>query len=180
VKISEGPLMGTDIYDPLMIGNSCVIIKDGVWYMYYTSVKRWMYNGIKATYEYNIKLATSEDGVHWEKENKVIIEEDERGGIATPCVFEYNGKYIMLFGYRKPYELNGSIGGYRIGYAESVDLLHWQRNDEEVGLTISEKGWDSEMVCYPHVVKVKDKVLMFYCGNEFGKTGFGYAELIDI
>jgi predicted GH43/DUF377 family glycosyl hydrolase len=147
--------------------------------MFYTTYKRWEYNGNKATPEYHIKLAVSQDGVHWVKENKVIIEEDEKGGIATPCVFEYQGKYRMLFGYRKPYEENGIPGNYKIGYAESEDLLHWVRNDNEAGISTSENGWDSEMVCYPHVVKVKDKVLMFYCGNGYGKSGFGYAELMD-
>ena len=33
------------------------------------------------------------------------------------------------------------------------------------------------MICYPHIVKVNNKYLMFYNGNGFGKSGFGYAEL---
>ena len=176
-KVSEGPVMGTDIYDPLSIGNVYVVIKDGIWYMYYTTYKRWEFNGVKATPEYNIKLATSKDGIHWAKENRVIIEENEKGGIATPCIFEHDGKYKMLFGYRKPYEENGMPGSYRIGYAESYDLLNWSRRDEEVGIDLSAEGWDSEMICYPDIVKINNKILMFYCGNGYGKSGFGYAEL---
>ena len=177
-KISDGPVIGTDIYDPLSIGNIYIVIKNNTWHMFYTTYKRWEYNGVKATPEYNIKLATSKDGIHWNKENKVIIEENERGGIATPCVFEHAGKYKMLFGYRKPY-VNNLPGGYRIGYAESNDLFNWNRKDEEAGIDISQVGWDSEMICYPDVIKIDNKILMFYCGNGYGKSGFGYAELIQ-
>ena len=42
---------------------------------------------------------------------------------------------------------------------------------------MSENGWDSEMVCYPHILKIDGKYQMFYCGNGFGFEGFGYAEL---
>lgn len=34
-----------------------------------------------------------------------------------------------------------------------------------------------EMITYPRVTKINDKYIMFYCGNAFGKQGFGYAEL---
>lgn len=178
-KVSDGPVMGTDIYDPLSIGNVYVIIDKGIWYMYYTTYKRWEFNGIKPTPEYNIKLATSEDGIHWKKENKVIIEEDEKGGIATPCIFKYKDKYRMLFGYRKAYDDNNIQGGYRIGYAESINLLEWERKDEEAGIKVSKEGWDEEMVCYPDVVTANGKTWMFYCGNGYGESGFGYAQLVE-
>lgn len=176
-KVSEGPILGMDYHDPISIGNVDFLIKDSIIHMYYTSFSEWENNGIKATPSYNIKHATSSDGIFWQKDGKIIIAEDKNGGVATPSVFEYNGKYIMLFGYRKPYDENNLIGKYRIGYAESNDLINWTRDDSKAGIDVSESGWDSEMVCYPHVVKVDDKYLMFYCGNGFGQLGFGYAEL---
>lgn len=178
-KYSKGPIMCKDIYDPISIGNVYTIIKDDIWYMYYTSYSRWEYNGIKATPEYNIKLATSRDGIIWEKRNIVIISEDKNGGVATPCVFKYRGKYRMLFGYRKSYSPNGQTAGYKIGYAESDDLVHWTRNDEPEIINPSTEGWDSEMICYPDVLEIDGKIYMFYCGNGFGATGFGYAELVE-
>ena len=65
-----------------------------------------------------------------------------------------------------------------MGYAESYDLVNWIRDDSKAGIEASNEGWDSEMVCYPHVVEVEGKYFMFYCGNGFGQGGFGYAELI--
>jgi hypothetical protein len=35
------------------------------------------------------------------------------------------------------------------------------------------------MICYPHIVEVDGRSLMFYCGNYFGREGFGCAELVD-
>jgi hypothetical protein len=33
------------------------------------------------------------------------------------------------------------------------------------------------MLCYPHVFELNAKVYMLYNGNEFGRYGFGLAEL---
>jgi hypothetical protein len=67
--------------------------------------------------------------------------------------------------------------GYRLAYAESVDGIVWSRKDEEVGITVSAEGWDSEMQAYPAVVSYKDKTYLFYNGNNYGRAGFGYALL---
>jgi hypothetical protein len=81
------------------------------------------------------------------------------------------------------YCYRGSIGfraageTYRIGYASSKDLQTWERSDSNAGISVSEAGWDSQMVCYPEVVQVDGRVLLFYNGNGFGEGGFGYAVL---
>ena len=31
------------------------------------------------------------------------------------------------------------------------------------------------MVAYPYIIKDNNKLIMFYNGNKFGKTGIGYA-----
>jgi hypothetical protein len=67
--------------------------------------------------------------------------------------------------------------GYQLGYAESKDGLNWTRKDKEIGITLSESGWDSETMSYPSLVRYHDRVYMFYCGNNCGETGFGYAVL---
>jgi hypothetical protein len=56
-------------------------------------------------------------------------------------------------------------------------LITWKRDDSQAGIDVSESGWDSDMICYPHIAKINDKYVMFYCGNNFGQDGFGYAEL---
>jgi predicted GH43/DUF377 family glycosyl hydrolase len=92
-------------------------------------------------------------------------------------VFYANGKYHMFFCYRYSSHYRGKQNGYRIGYASSTDLLEWTRDDEKAGITVSEEGWDSEMVSYPHVFEVDGKIYMAYLGDQVGRFGFGLAEL---
>ena len=68
---------------------------------------------------------------------------------------------------------------YRIGYAYSDNLIDWTRNDEMAGINVSHNGWDSEMMCYPHVFHCENKIYMLYNGNQFGRFGFGLAILED-
>jgi len=42
---------------------------------------------------------------------------------------------------------------------------------------VSADGWDSEMIAYSAVVPYRDRVYLFYNGNNCGRTGFGYAVL---
>ena len=75
------------------------------------------------------------------------------------------------------YSIRSRSAPYRIGYAESADGLAWTRKDDAVGIARSESGWDGEMVCYPAVIDVNGRRLMFYNGNRHGATGFGCAVL---
>jgi hypothetical protein len=76
------------------------------------------------------------------------------------------------------YSIRSFAEPYRVGYAESVDGLRWVRMDSEAGIARSNDGWDSEMICYPAVIKVGPRTLMFYNGNGHGASGFGAAEMI--
>ena len=56
-------------------------------------------------------------------------------------------------------------------------LANWTRDDEKAGITISEEGWDDEMISYPHVFELDGNIYMMYLGNHVGKYGFGLARL---
>jgi hypothetical protein len=75
------------------------------------------------------------------------------------------------------YRAQKNIDTYRIGYAESNDGISWVRKDEEIGIDVSNEGWDSEMICYPYIFDHNGKRYMLYNGNGYGKTGFGLAVL---
>lgn len=175
-KFSEGPIVGIDTFDPISIGNVAVIKDTNEWRMYYTSLSEWVLGGNKPAYEYVIKYAHSTDGVLWSKTGDIVVDKVNGYGVATPTVLKCDDKYHMWFGYRKVYE-GMHIGGYKMGYASSLDGKLWQRNDSLYNIAVSSDGWDSQMVCYPDVVQIGERVYMFYCGNEFGRTGFGVAML---
>jgi predicted GH43/DUF377 family glycosyl hydrolase len=97
---------------------------------------------------------------------------------ARPCVIKEDGIYKMWYCYRGSVDYRtDKEQSYRIGYAESTDGLNWIRKDEEAGIDRSETGWDSAMIEYPYVYEHKGRKYMFYNGNGFGESGFGYAVL---
>jgi len=65
-----------------------------------------------------------------------------------------------------------------LGYAYSTNLIEWVRDDKSKGIEFGKTGeWDSDMMCYPHLMEINNKVYMLYNGNNFGKDGFGLAVL---
>ena len=99
---------------------------------------------------------------------------------ACADVTYQNGVYHMFFCYRNHTDFrNNPENSYRIGYARSLDLTHWERDDDRAGIERSQEpgNQDSEMVAYPHVFVCDGKTYMLYLGNEVGKCGFLLAEL---
>jgi hypothetical protein len=58
-------------------------------------------------------------------------------------------------------------------------MINWSRRDEMAGMSVSESGWDSQMVSYPHVFMLDGETYMLYQGNEMGRSGIGMAKLED-
>jgi len=179
-RVSEGPIMDRNMIDPLAVSTQCVIIDNGVWKMWYMSYVKWeMVNGITEPF-YHIKYAESKNCINWKRKGIVCIDfkSDKEAGIARPFVVKENGIYKMWYSTRTSVDYRiDKTQSYRIGYAESKDGFNWIRKDNEVGINVSEEGWDSEMIAYPYIYRHKKRTYMFYNGNGFGKSGFGYAKL---
>ncbi len=182
-KVGAGPVLSATLYEPFLVCDAFVNIFDDRFHMWYIYGTKWA-NFVE--YEapdrvYKIAHATSEDGIHWVKEGKKIIPDkiniDECQ--ALPTVIEHKNIYHMFFCYRYASGFReDKEKGYRLGYAYSKDLVNWTRNDNNKGIDLSPNGeWDSDMMCYPHLFKVHDKVYLLYNGNEFGRFGFGLAIL---
>jgi hypothetical protein len=177
-KLAEGPLFGATIYEPHFTGTSCVRIENRVWKNWYLSCTKWeMINGKPEPF-YHIKYAESLDGIHWKRDGVVAIDykSETEAGIVGATVLTENGVHKMWYAYRDADGYRtGKAKSYRIGYAESFGGVRWKRLDERAGIDVSDAGWDSEMIEYPFVVAHHGTKFLFYNGNGFGKTGFGYA-----
>lgn len=181
-KLHDGPILDRTISDPYLCATPCVLIENGIWRMWYLSGVGWKTHDGKVEPYYNIKYAESADGINWKRDGLICIDfkTPDEGGIARPSVLKDGNIYKMWYSYRAGSDYRADRSkSYRIGYAESLDGLKWTRKDEQVGIDISKTGWDSEMICYPFVMDVNKRRYMFYNGNGFGKSGFGYATLID-
>lgn len=178
-RLGPGPLLPCTLDEPFFLTVPRVRRFGDRWYMWYSAGKRWVKTASRAEPVYHIRMATSADGVHWVKEGRDLVEcvIGDNECQACPDVFELDGRYHMFFCYRAHVDYHGKEGGYRIGYAVSDDLLHWERDDAKAGLTISAEGWDSEMVCFPHVFALDGETYMLYLGNQMGRQGFGLARL---
>lgn len=179
VKSGAGPIIPYTSDEPFVMSGPKIRRFNGQWQLWYIAGKKWIPNGERPEPVYRIRMATSKDGIQWKKENRDLIdiklEEDECQ--ASPDVFFHNGVYHMFFCYRYSLNYRGKEGGYRIGYAYSDDMYNWKRDDNRVGIDISEEGWDNEMISYPHVFELDNKIYMLYLGNQVGRFGFGLAEL---
>jgi len=179
-RIGLGPILSAGIEEPFVISGPKVRKFNGKWYMFYLAGRKWISHEGKPEIIYKNRLATSCDGINWERYNKDIIPDilGENECQAGPDVFYKDGLYHMYFAYREGLDFRNSPGrGYKIGYATSKDLFDWIRKDSESGIEYSNSGWDSTMHHYPHVFQLEGKYYMTYNGNDFGKYGFGIAIL---
>jgi len=178
-KLGAGPVLSYSPDEPFILSGPKIRRFENRWILFYIAGKKWIPNAGRPEPVYRIRMAFSDDGLNWSKLNRDLIntrlEEDECQ--ASPDVIFRNGQYHMFFCYRKSLNYRGKEGGYRIGYASSPDLLNWTRDDDKVGIDISEEGWDDEMISYPHVFELDGSIYMMYLGNGVGRYGFGLAVL---
>ncbi len=175
-RYSEVPIM--DRTDSGKFGRCIhtVLYENGIFKIYYAVIHSWHYINGKPYPAYNIWYTESKDGktiAH--KDHTLCVDvNDLEYRIGRPKVYHDKNSYRLF------YTRDFKTKEYKIGYAESADGKVWTRKDELIGIDKSQNdGWDSEMACYPVLLNYKDKTYMFYGGNGMGRTGVGYAELVD-
>ncbi len=181
-KLGPGPLISTSLNQPMLIGNPFLFKYNGIYYMFYIYGERWIKNAEddgRHSRVYKIGLKKGNSILELYETHNSIIENilGSNECQATPCVFESNGQFHMIFCYRNHTNFrNDNRNSYKLGYAFSDNLINWTRSDDK--LVINSFGkWESEMKCYPSIVKIKDTIYLLYNGNDFGKYAFGIYKL---
>lgn len=149
-----------------------VLLENGIWKVWYAAGSKWVFIDGKPYPNYHIRYSESRDGLSFPQTGEIcLLPEGNEYRIGRPRVYKKGGIYQMFF-------TKGTLTrAYVSGYAESRDGINWIRKDKEIGIDVSESGWDSQMLAYPSIIRYKDNVYMFYNGNNMGQTGFGYAVL---
>lgn len=170
-RLFPGPILDRSPMEPHFTGTPCVINVAERWRMWYLSCVGWPIIHGKPRHRYHIKYAESKDGVEWARDGVVAIDfaDESEYAISRPSVI------CDLDCWRMWYSVRGDH--YRIGYAESSNGVQWIRKDKLVGIDVSSKGWDSDMIEYPFVFDHRGNRYMLYNGNDYGRTGFGLAVL---
>ncbi len=182
-RVGPGPVLAASLHEPCLVGDGFVKVVGDTFHMWYIFGVGWKRSapGGPAERIYKIGHATSLNGMAWTKEEARQVVPDRLGpdeSQALPTVIEIDGRHHMFFCYRQSFDFRTNPErGYRIGHAYSDDLRDWTRDDKNPPFEGSPGEWDSDMQCYPHVFESDGRILLLYNGNEFGRSGFGLAEL---
>jgi hypothetical protein len=153
---------------------SCAVLPVGrEHWMWYTAIS----NPISDWYRISVALAVSTDGGHTFRPHPAGALVNippllgHAGSTSSKPFVERRGDRFHLW-----YSCAKDGRKYRVHYAESGDGIHFKWLPDPV-LDVSPSGWDSEMTCYPCVVRLGGRTLMYYDGN--GYSGIGAAEIVS-
>jgi hypothetical protein len=167
------PFMGSDHSDPISLSYPWVLPSRETGYdMWYGSTRAW--DAGNGEMLHVIQHASSKDGHHWQRSGLAVpYELGQAQAFSRPTVVAGKQRGLeMWFSFR-----GGSGETYRIGYAVSSNGRDWTLELDRAGITVSDTGWDSEMIEYPYVFDHGGSRYMLYNGNGHGRSGFGMAIL---
>ena len=166
------PMLGLDEFDPISISYPWIQKIDSAYHMWYGSTSTW--DAGNGEMIHTFKHAISDDGLNWTKMGGAIPHEiGVAQAFSRPTVLaDDNDNLTMWFSYR-----SGSGEQYQIGQSLKKGDGPWSKVIPAPGLSISNDGWDSEMLEYPYVFSHSENVFMLYNGNGYGASGFGLAVL---
>lgn len=146
--------------------------------VWYSSDSRqcWIKSDSKSRPCYDIKHIVTSSPTDWPRVRgvtSIALQNEDEYGITKATFWREDGLYKAI------YAIRSLSKGYRLGYAESYNGIQFERKDDQVGIDVSNSGWDSEMITFPERYSYQDRTLLFYCGNHYGMAGMGYAELIN-
>ena len=149
----------------------CVIcIAEDQFHLYYCAGGQKRKNG-KQVWEFKDYVATSPDGIRWEKRPGPILPLGPEGSwdsqsLAGPCVLKLEDGFHLWYLGSGPY--NGKTA-WRIGHATSPDGLNWSRSGTDPVLDIGKEGdWDGGTLMSFDIVFRDGKLLFWYAGAPTG------------
>ncbi len=118
---------------------------------------------------YDVRLATSRDGITFERWGDTpILPRGAKGSwdsfsIVTTRIFIEDDTYNMV--YAGDWERTDEPRGF--GLATSTDLIHWEKfPGNPIFLPGPKNSWDSEAIWCPWVRKKNGMYYMWYCGSQ--------------
>lgn len=173
-RLSDGPVLGPSAEGSLFrVLHSILPHKDG-WRVWYGAGSEFRRGQAKTLPVYDIRCSDSPDGLSFAALGQVCIAPSgEEHRVGRPYVFRQNDSYRMFYGAgseRVPYQLR---------LADSDDGQRWRDRTAQLGLPLSQQGWDSEMMAYPAFVRSARRSYLLYNGNRYGHEGFGCAVLAE-
>jgi hypothetical protein len=171
-RVQRTPILDRTDPEPFLRSATSVLRENDVWRAWYVCGLGWGAGSSGQYPRYLIRHIESPDGLYWPDAGATCID------FQSPGEFGFGRPWVVRDTvYRMWYSIRSTDHPYRIGYAESTDGKTWTRLDAAAGISASDSGWDSEMICYPAVIDVAGRRYMFHNGNRHGESGFGVAVL---
>src|SRR4051794_24178897 len=73
-RLGAGPVLSYSPDEPFVLGSPKIRQYDGVWYLWYASGREWRRTDGRPEPTYEIRMASSDDGLNWTKHGRGVIE----------------------------------------------------------------------------------------------------------
>lgn len=158
------PGTANDAWDKESVNKCAVIADNGIYRMYYTGWSNQWGN-------WHIGLATSVDGITWEKHNTPVLSGTSgwEYQIGTSAVIKRNGLYYLYYTGR---ENNGSSYSYKLGLATSSDGINFTKCTTNP-IMLPTNSWEANGVACSSILAEGGILKMAYhnaTGTAFGKA----------
>ena len=176
-RVSKAPVLDRKDEGLLVRAGQSIFWENGAFKTVYSAGSSWVLAGGKTRPTYDVYYQESQDGISYKDCGEKIISANHsvEHGLGRPQIIKLRGRYYCFYT-RRILSMK-----YFFGVSVSDDLLTWNKLDDEIfGIEHSENGFDSEMIYFPSVVEINDKIYLFYCGNNFGETGLGCAKITSL
>ncbi len=152
------PVLKADSLNEFKVGATTVIKVDDMYYMFYGSSSIYNYDYMR------INLATSSDGINWEKYsgNPILspTESWEGIGVTFPAVIFDNNQFIMIY---------SSVDRTKFGIAYSNDGKTWTKSSKYIlSNQMTKTKWIQ--INYPFLMKVNNEYRLYYTGTSANGT----------
>lgn len=173
-RVVDSPILDRHPGENYIAAVHTALFEDGVWKLWYGAGDSWQVINGKPFPSYGVHFVQTADLMNVPYQRHVCLAPSAREyRIGRPRIYRNLQGYVMHF-------TAGTLSGdYYPGIAYSSDGIHWNRELANFPVTLSDDGWDSRHLSYPTALRLGDKVLMFYNGNDMGRDGFGVAECRD-
>lgn len=135
------------------VNRGCFLIKDGIWYLWYTG---------QSDGKSCIGLATSEDGSNFKRiqENPVISPELYHEGISVmnPCVIWDEEKNIFKMWYAAGENYEPDV----LCFAQSEDGIRWKKNQQPIMAADSNYPYKAYKIGACDIIKLNNQYYMAY------------------
>jgi len=184
-RVHNTPIVGISRENPWGVSTPSVFRDGHSWAMWYSSFRAWRLVDGKPEPVYDLRRAISEDGRVWCPDDFASLGYplSTDGGLIRANFVESRNGVRLIASERNWRDFRaGEGGGYHLILAAPTQgRTPWQRVPETIRFDPSEpaQDWDSDMQCYPWLIRHEGRNILFYNGNDFGRHGFGVAELVE-